>query len=89
MVFKPRSPKRRPRPTPRPPVPGLGRRPKPGPKGPLKPKPPGRKPKPGPKGPLKPKRPRVIPESLRELYEDKRRPLKKLPGGKGILRRKK
>tara|TARA_R100000458_G_C8081100_1_gene115862 strand:- start:193 stop:453 length:261 start_codon:yes stop_codon:yes gene_type:complete len=86
MVFKPRPPKRRPRPTPRPPIPKPGRRPKPGPKGPLKPKPPGRKPKPGPKGPLKP---RVIPEGLKKLFDDKRRPLKKLPSGKGILRRKK
>ena len=54
MVFKPRPPKRRPRPTPRPPIPKPGRKPKPGPKGPLKPKGPGRKPPRGPKGPLKP-----------------------------------
>jgi hypothetical protein len=88
MVFKPRPPKRRPRPTPRPPVPKPGRRPGPGvgPKGPLKPKPPGRRPKPGPKGPLKP---RKIPEGLRKLLDNKKRPLKKLPSGKGILRKKK
>ena len=101
MVFKPRPPKRRPRPTPRPPVPKPGRRPGPGvgPKGPLKPKPPGRKPKPGPKGPLKPRKPKGIPESLKKLFDDKRRPgktikpklglpPKKLPGGRGILRKK-
>ena len=73
MVFRPRPPQRRPRPSPRSPIPKPGRRPGPGV---------------GPKGPLKPKRPKGIPESLRKLYEDKRRPFKKLPGGKGILRKK-
>lgn len=86
MAIRPRKPGRRPRPTPRPPIPKPGRRPKPGPKGPLKPKPPGRRPPGGPKGPLKPKGPGKPPRSPRPP----RGPnimLKKLPG-RGILRKK-
>tara|TARA_Y100001938_G_C8012296_1_gene390686 strand:- start:140 stop:403 length:264 start_codon:yes stop_codon:yes gene_type:complete len=86
MVFRPRPPKRRPRPTPRPPVPKPGRRPGgsgPGPRGPYKPRPPGSPPTGGPRGPYKPRKP-----GKRPSIKDMQRSLKKLPSGKGILRKK-